>query len=99
MDTNTTNGSPLGVPINGPPETLLERAQRAPKGRLAAYPENEQHVQLAIAFVRGEVTSTQCAAAIGLSSHQSAVQRMWTVFRRAVLAGRVTVTDNSRVTR
>ena len=73
--------------------TLLDRARGAPPGKFRGRPVDDELTDLAIAFVRGEVTSTQAAAVLG-GARQSAVQRCFTAFRRAVGAGRVSISDS-----
>lgn len=77
---------------NGHAATLLERALEMPKSTYRGRQVTPELVELAIAFVRGEVSSKQAGAVLGLE-RQSAVQRMWTAFRRAVVAGRISVSD------
>lgn len=75
-----------------PPGTLVARALAVPPGKFRGRPVNDELTDLAIAFVRGDVTSTQAAAVLG-GARQGAVQRLWTTFRRAVASGRVTIAD------
>lgn len=74
------------------PGSLVARAKASPAGKFRGKPVTDELTDLAIAFVRGEVTSTQAATVLG-GARQSAVQRLWTAFRVAVRAGRVEVAD------
>lgn len=82
-------------PVNEIDETisLLDRAKAVSKPRNRRADVRPEMTELAIAFVRGDVTCSQAATALGCE-RQSAVQRLWTAFRAAVRAGRVTMVDN-----
>lgn len=62
----------------------------SPKGAHRASRSSDEMVELAVAYVNGNITSTQAATALG-TSRQSASQRMWTQLVRAVRDGKVSV--------
>jgi hypothetical protein len=70
--------------------SLLDRA-RAAKGKAKrAYDVNDEAIDLAVAYVTGEVSDAQVAAAVGCKASNA---RFWTVavVRRAVIAGKLKV--------
>lgn len=69
--------------------TLLEKA-REQRGWKRTPP--KQEIDLAIAFFRGEISGGQAQAALGITAGSTTWTRMAAVLRRAVAAGRVTVT-------
>lgn len=70
--------------------SLLEKAL-ASKGPRKRGPVDADELELAVAFFRGDVTHTQCGAAMGKASPNSAIQSLIAAFRNACIAGRIRI--------
>jgi hypothetical protein len=70
--------------------TLLDHAKATIINRTSPHPLTSEEIELALAWVRGEVSTGQCARALRIKD-QNVVSRLAVWLRTAVMENRITV--------
>ncbi len=75
--------------------TLLEKAKMVPAKHVREYP-NPELLDVAVALLKGEITSGQAGSVIGSGNKKSNPQQAaWAILKAALAAGRIEIKEIS----